>query len=268
LAPEPSRGNGSVEKITSTDTATTEDKQRVLRAVVQDILIGPEKLTIRHRIPVREHASGGGHHDTTTDTEGDMRESSLLRGGVVSPLLANIYLHVLDRELAARGVGELGGGNRAAASSAWAIPCAVRPAPGHPAVHALLTHLYDAGFRGAPRSLGIDERGREILAFIPGKVAWPGHFHLLDGDGQLRCVARLIRDFHDAAAGFTPAARRALAGTRAGRRERDHRPPRPGALEPRHRRPPVGVHRLGHRRTKHPALGPCLSHPRVRAADR
>jgi site-specific DNA recombinase len=62
-------------------TATTEDRQRVLRAVVQDILIGPEKLTIRHRIPVREHASGGSHHDTTTDTESDMRESSLLRWG-------------------------------------------------------------------------------------------------------------------------------------------------------------------------------------------
>ena len=29
------------------------------------------------------------------------------QGGVISPLLANIYLHVLDRELPARGVGEL-----------------------------------------------------------------------------------------------------------------------------------------------------------------
>ena len=29
------------------------------------------------------------------------------QGGVISPLLANIYQHVLDRELAARGVGEL-----------------------------------------------------------------------------------------------------------------------------------------------------------------
>ncbi len=56
-------------------TATTEDRQRVLRALVQDILIGPDKMTIRHRIPVRERAaSGGGHHDTT-DTEGDMRQS-------------------------------------------------------------------------------------------------------------------------------------------------------------------------------------------------
>ena len=65
-------------------TATTGDRQRVLRAVVQDILIGPEKLTIRHRIPVREPSSGGGHHDTT-DTEGDMRESSLLRWGRAVP---------------------------------------------------------------------------------------------------------------------------------------------------------------------------------------
>jgi site-specific DNA recombinase len=67
-------------------TATVEDKQRVLRALVQDILIGPEKLTIRHRIPVREPSSGGGHHDTT-DTEGDMRESSLLRWGREYPAL-------------------------------------------------------------------------------------------------------------------------------------------------------------------------------------
>ena len=65
-------------------TATTEDRQRVLRAVVQDILIGPEKLTIRHRIPVREPASGSSHHDKN-DTEGDMRESSLLRWGRDEP---------------------------------------------------------------------------------------------------------------------------------------------------------------------------------------
>jgi hypothetical protein len=70
----------------SAATATVEDRQRVLRAVVQDVLIGPEKLTIRHRIPVREPSSGGGHHDSTTDTEGDMRESSLLRWGRAQPV--------------------------------------------------------------------------------------------------------------------------------------------------------------------------------------
>ena len=62
-------------------TATTEDRQRVLRALVQDVLVGPEKLTIRHRIPVREPSSSGGSHHDTTDTEGDMRQSSLLRWG-------------------------------------------------------------------------------------------------------------------------------------------------------------------------------------------
>jgi hypothetical protein len=80
-----------------------------------------------------------------------------------------------------------------------------RPAgPWTPAVHALLAHLHAAGFQGAPRPLGTDERGREVLTFIPGPVAWPDHFHRLDGDGELRRAARLIRDFHDAVAGFTP----------------------------------------------------------------
>src|SRR5208337_1503400 len=59
----------------SAATASISERQRVLRLLVKDVLIGPQKITIRHRIPVREPAtSGGGHHDTT-DTEGDMRES-------------------------------------------------------------------------------------------------------------------------------------------------------------------------------------------------
>src|ERR1022692_2808354 len=71
----------------SSATATTQDRQRVLRALVQDILIGPGKITIRPRIPARQPSAGGsGGHDTT-DTEGDMRESSLLLGGVATPLL-------------------------------------------------------------------------------------------------------------------------------------------------------------------------------------
>ena len=70
----------------STGTARTEDRRRVLRLLVKDVLIGPEKITIRHRIPVREPAtSGGGHHDTT-DTEGDMRESYELCWGRAVPV--------------------------------------------------------------------------------------------------------------------------------------------------------------------------------------
>jgi hypothetical protein len=80
-----------------------------------------------------------------------------------------------------------------------------RPAgPWTPAVHALLGHLHAVGFEGAPRPLGMDDRGREVLTFVPGAVAWPASFHLLDGDDNLRRVARLIRDFHDAVAGFLP----------------------------------------------------------------
>jgi len=74
---------GFLEKLRANSaTATTEDRQRVLRAVAQDVLTGPEKITIRHRIPARSGGTGG--HDTT-DTEGDMRNSSLLRWGRVVP---------------------------------------------------------------------------------------------------------------------------------------------------------------------------------------
>lgn len=80
-----------------------------------------------------------------------------------------------------------------------------RPAgPWTPAVHALLTHLYEVGFRAAPRPLGIDDQGREVLTYVPGHVVWPDRFSLLDPARQLAAVARLIRDFHDAVQDFTP----------------------------------------------------------------
>jgi Ser/Thr protein kinase RdoA (MazF antagonist) len=80
-----------------------------------------------------------------------------------------------------------------------------RPAgPWTPAVHALLTHLHDVGFGGAPRPLGLDERGREVLEFVPGRTVWPDHFDEVGPADRLARVARMIRRFHDAVAGFTP----------------------------------------------------------------
>ena len=38
--------------------------------------------------------------------------------------------------------------------------------PWSPAVHGLLRHLERRGFDGAPRFLGLDDRGREVLTFI------------------------------------------------------------------------------------------------------
>jgi hypothetical protein len=40
--------------------------------------------------------------------------------------------------------------------------------PWTPATHELLRHLEAVGFRYAPRVLGFDEHGREILSYIPG----------------------------------------------------------------------------------------------------
>ncbi|MBN6058367.1 aminoglycoside phosphotransferase family protein, partial [Nonomuraea sp. RK-328] len=82
-----------------------------------------------------------------------------------------------------------------------------RPAgPWTPAVHALLTHLHDVGFHAAPRPLGIDDQGREVLTFARGQVVWPDRFALVEPPGRLAHVARIIRDFHDAVQGFAPPA--------------------------------------------------------------
>ena len=39
----------------SAGIASVEDRQKVLRSVVKEVLVGPERVTIRHSIPVRDH---------------------------------------------------------------------------------------------------------------------------------------------------------------------------------------------------------------------
>jgi Ser/Thr protein kinase RdoA (MazF antagonist) len=82
-----------------------------------------------------------------------------------------------------------------------------RPAsPSSGFVSSLLKHLEQAGFAGAPRYLGQDERGRDILSYIPGVV--PEKFRHFD-DKQVREAGKLLRAFHDA----TRASK--LAGTKS-----------------------------------------------------
>jgi Ser/Thr protein kinase RdoA (MazF antagonist) len=69
-----------------------------------------------------------------------------------------------------------------------------------PFIHALLRHLEDLGFDGAPRLLGVDEQEREILTFLDGEVPSDCRAMVWD-DQQLAAVARLLRRFHDATAG-------------------------------------------------------------------
>ncbi|MDP4500798.1 aminoglycoside phosphotransferase family protein [Nonomuraea sp. G32] len=80
----------------------------------------------------------------------------------------------------------------------------VRRPVGHnaPLVHALLRHLEEAGFAGAPRLLGIDASGREVLTYVRGEVAGRPRPAWLADEARLISVGRLVRAYDDAAAGF------------------------------------------------------------------
>jgi aminoglycoside phosphotransferase (APT) family kinase protein len=67
-------------------------------------------------------------------------------------------------------------------------------------VHTLPRYLEEIGFDGAPRLLGIDEHGREILTFIEGEVPRCDGTQPL-ADAQLVQAAALIHRFHEATAG-------------------------------------------------------------------
>lgn len=72
--------------------------------------------------------------------------------------------------------------------------------PWTPAVHALLRHLGERGMPATPKVLGTDDRGREILTFLPGEI--------VDVDTGLLSAARLValvewaRTLHERTAGF------------------------------------------------------------------
>jgi len=76
--------------------------------------------------------------------------------------------------------------------------------PHSPLVHALLTHLESVGFEGAPRFLGIDGSGREVLSYIDGEVAGRPRPPWIADETRLASIGRLVRAYDDAAASFTP----------------------------------------------------------------
>jgi len=76
--------------------------------------------------------------------------------------------------------------------------------PNAAVIHAVLEHLERVGFDGAPRLLGIDDRGREVLSYLDGEVAGRPRPMWITDDDRLRSVARLLRRYHDAMAGFVP----------------------------------------------------------------
>ncbi|SER16819.1 Phosphotransferase enzyme family protein [Lentzea xinjiangensis] len=76
--------------------------------------------------------------------------------------------------------------------------------PHSPFVHRLLRHLEDVGCEAAPRLLGIDAEGREVLSFQQGATLTA--FRAREwSPAQITAAARLLRRLHDATAG-TPLA--------------------------------------------------------------
>lgn len=74
-----------------------------------------------------------------------------------------------------------------------------RAGPWTPAVHALLRFLEREGF-DAPRVIGMDERGREILEYIDGEAYAGNPVPLPDAvfrDDHMAGAARLLRRYHD-----------------------------------------------------------------------
>jgi hypothetical protein len=70
------------------------------------------------------------------------------------------------------------------------------------ATHALLQHLGRVGFDGAPRFLGIDAQGREVLSYIPGAAVIPPYPAWALTDAALVSVAMLLRRYHEAVVDF------------------------------------------------------------------
>jgi Phosphotransferase enzyme family len=73
------------------------------------------------------------------------------------------------------------------------------------AVRRLLLHLEQVGFDEAPRFLGTDEQGRDVLTFVEGDVPLPPYPPWALTDAALEELGRLIRRFHDATATFDAA---------------------------------------------------------------
>lgn len=76
-------------------------------------------------------------------------------------------------------------------------------------VRDLLVFLEGAGWAGAPRFLGIDDQGRQVLTFVGGHVAWDwagGQPEAVGSDASLARAGALVRELHELTAGTALAA--------------------------------------------------------------
>ena len=80
----------------------------------------------------------------------------------------------------------------------------VRRPPGERAelVRDVLLHLESVGFEGAPRFLGVDSAGRQVLSYVEGEVAGRPRPDWIADEDRMISVARLVRAYDDAVEGF------------------------------------------------------------------
>jgi Ser/Thr protein kinase RdoA (MazF antagonist) len=71
------------------------------------------------------------------------------------------------------------------------------------AVDALLAYLHEVGFTAAPRPLGRDEQGRQVLEYVPGELGDAAGTYSIQ---ELTEIGRMLADLHEAVAGFVPPA--------------------------------------------------------------
>jgi hypothetical protein len=76
--------------------------------------------------------------------------------------------------------------------------------PWTPAVHALLRHLEAVDFSFAPRVLGIDEQGREVLTYIVGRPAFRPWPNAMLSDAGLVAIGHMLRELRSAVSEFVP----------------------------------------------------------------
>jgi hypothetical protein len=78
----------------------------------------------------------------------------------------------------------------------------VRRPAASPFVRRVLIYLSERGWAGAPRWLGVDERGRDVLSYLDGDVPWQLERQpAMRTDAALAGIATLVRELHDLTAG-------------------------------------------------------------------
>lgn len=77
---------------------------------------------------------------------------------------------------------------------------------GYEVVEALLLHLESVGYDRAPRFLGVDDEGRQVLSFMEGEVYRQPPWQLDDlaNANRLALAATALAELHEATAAFTP----------------------------------------------------------------